>query len=138
MCRSTARVICLVVVTPLLALTLFAQQPTPAEPVRQAVTLTPIERFDGPTAWRTKAGVLQHVRVVIHNWGIHGRQRILTFPEQGMVIVELRGGEVTTVINGKKEKRKAGDFWTVPAGSSMSVEVTSESATLQTMAVRAR
>jgi hypothetical protein len=116
-----------------------AQQTARARPVQAGVApLRPIERFDGQTAWRTKAGTLQAVRVVIRNWAIHGRQRIGRFPEQGLMIVQLRAGEVTTVIDGKEQKRKGGAFWTVPKGSSMSVEVTSESASLQTMAVRPR
>jgi len=43
---------------------------------------------------------------------------------------------VNTVIDGKQEHRKGGDFWTVPAGTSMAVQVTSESALLQTLAIR--
>jgi hypothetical protein len=40
------------------------------------------------------------------------------------------------VINGKEEQRKGGDFWTVPAGGTMSVQVKSESAVLQTLAIK--
>jgi len=116
-----------------------AQQTASAGPAQEAVApLRPIERFDGRTAWRTKAGTLQAIHVALRNCGIHGRQRIRRFPEQGLMIVQLRGGEVTTVIDGKEQKRKGGEFWTVPTGSSMSISVTSESASLQTLAVNQR
>jgi hypothetical protein len=70
------------------------------------------------------------------NWGLLGRQKIAIFPEQGFLIVHLHSGRITTVIDGREEKRNAGDFWTVPAGSRMSVEVTSESASLETFSVK--
>lgn len=109
--------------------------PAQAKPETE-VPLKAIERFDGKTSFRTKGGKSQELHVVIQNWEIHGRQRIQKFPEAGFMVVQLHSGKVTTVISGKEEKRSGGAFWTVPAGSSMSVQVDSESALLQIMAVR--
>jgi siroheme synthase (precorrin-2 oxidase/ferrochelatase) len=36
-------------------------------------------------------------------------------------IMELRGGMVTTTINGESRERRAGDFWVVEPGSSISL-----------------
>lgn len=116
-----------------------AQQTPPAQAPQKAesvIPLKPIERFDGKTAFRTKQGKPKELHVVVRNWQIHGRQRIEKFPEEGFMLVHLHSGKVSTVIDGKEEKRGGDAFWTVPAGSKMSVEVTSESALLETMAVR--
>ena len=111
--------------------------PAPAQQKTEtAAPLKPLERFEGQAAFRTKQGKPKELHIVIRNWEIHGRQRIDKFPEEGFMVVHLHSGKVTTVINGKEEKRSGDAFWTVPAGSSMSVQVTSESALLETMAVR--
>jgi quercetin dioxygenase-like cupin family protein len=76
------------------------------------------------------------LHIVVQDWGIHGRKPVEKFPEEGFMIVHLLAGKVATVIDGKEQTHKGGDFWTVSPGSHMSVQVTSESASLQTLAVR--
>jgi quercetin dioxygenase-like cupin family protein len=98
------------------------------------VRLQPIDRFDSRTNIRTKKGGIRNLHVVIRNWELHGRQRIAKFPAQGFMVVQLHSGQVITTIDGKEQQHNGGDFWTVPAGSSMSLQVTSESALLQIMA----
>jgi quercetin dioxygenase-like cupin family protein len=107
---------------------LAAQQPAP--------TLEPVVRFEQDVVVATKAAAAKKAHVVVANWGIHGAGRIERFPEQGFMVVQLHSGAVTVTINGKADAHKGGDFWTVPAGATMSVQVTSESAVLQTMAIR--
>jgi quercetin dioxygenase-like cupin family protein len=99
--------------------------------------LSPRVRFEGDVAVQTKAGASRMMRVVLRDWTIRGAQRIERFPEQGFAVVQLHSGNLTTTINGKQEKRSGGDFWTIPAGATMSVQVTSESAVLQTMVIQA-
>lgn len=96
----------------------------------------PFERFDGRVTLRMKDGRMRQLSVVIRNWIIDSRQQIPRFPEEGFMIVQLRGGQLATVIDGKRQERREGEFWTVPVGSSMSVETGNDSATLQTMVVR--
>ncbi len=118
-----------------------AQEAAPAAAQQKAeapAPLKPIERFDGKTAFRTKKGKPKELHVIVRNWEIHGRQRIKKFPEEGFMLVHLHSGKVTTVIDGKEEKWGGDAFWTVPAGSTISAQVTSESALLETMAVRNR
>ncbi|SRR5713101_1211835 len=103
-----------------------------------AVALKPLDRFDGKTAFRTKQGKPKELHVVIRNWEIHGRQRVEKFPEEGFAVIHLHSGSVTTVINGKEEKHGGNAFWTVPAASSISVQVTSESALLEVTSIRAQ
>lgn len=95
----------------------------------------PFERFDGTIALRTRDGQLRRLRVVIRNWIIDRGQVISRFPESGFMIVQLRAGEVATVIDGQRQERLEDEFWTVPAGSAMAVETGKESAILQTTVV---
>lgn len=118
--------------------TASAAQQTPSRGSQErgeaAFRLQSIGRFDGRTIIRTKEGKTRDLHVVIRNWELHGRQRIGKFPTQGFMVVQLHSGQVITTIDGKEQQRNGGDFWTVPASSSMSLQVTSESALLQIMA----
>jgi quercetin dioxygenase-like cupin family protein len=96
--------------------------------------LTERDRFEGSTTLRTKGGATAQVHAKIHQWSIPGRQTA-ALPEHGFLVIQLRAGEATTTIDGKHEKRRAGDFWTVPANSKMSVQVTSETAVLEVMSL---
>ena len=93
-------------------------------------------RFEGEIVMRLKSGATKTVHAVLTDWGIHGTSKIERFPAQGFLVVQLHSGYVTVVINGREEKHRGGDFWNVPAGASMSLQVTSESAVLQTMAIK--
>jgi hypothetical protein len=110
-------------------------QGTTAEPGTPNL-LSATLRFEGKAVIKPKAGRPQELSVALRSWGIHGQQHIEKFPEQGFVLVHLHSGKVITVINGKEEPRKGGDFWTIPAGATMSVQVKSESALLQTFALK--
>jgi quercetin dioxygenase-like cupin family protein len=107
----------------------------PHGPQPPAAAVQALSRFDGRLAFRSAEGPMRELHVVVRQWQIHGRQHIERFPERGFVVVHLHSGRLTTVINGKEETRKGGDFWVVPAGASMSVLVTSESALLETTSV---
>ena len=96
----------------------------------------PFERFDGKITLRTKDGQSRELHVVIRNWIIDRGQKIPRFPEGGFMIVQLRGGQLTTVIDSQRQERQEDEFWTVPAGSSLSIETGNDSALLQTLAVR--
>jgi quercetin dioxygenase-like cupin family protein len=120
---------------------LQAQEAPPAKQESPAPSASqPIERFNS----REIAVVFVRngeptppagAHITIRDWQIHEQQKIQNFPESGLLIVELHSGKVTTIINGKEERRNPGEFWSVPAGASMSVQVTSESAALHVVAV---
>jgi quercetin dioxygenase-like cupin family protein len=108
-----------------------SQQKLDASGLRQ-----PFDRFDGTITLRIKDGQLKTIHVVIRNWIIERGQTIARFPEEGFLIVQLRGGQVATVIDGQRQERHEDEFWTVPAGSSMSIETGNDSAALQIMVVK--
>jgi len=122
----------------LLITALQAQQPEGGkEEAKEPNALQPIERFNNRQMTLLKNGKPVKVHVTVRDWQIHGRQKIGNFPEGGLRIVFLHSGTVTAVIGGKEEKHLPGDYWNVPAGTSMGIQVTSESATLHIVAVGA-
>jgi hypothetical protein len=115
--------------------TLAQQRDDPGQKADYPGLRKPFERFDGTIALRTRDGQVRRLRVVIRNWIIDRGQVISRFPESGFLIVQLRAGEVVTVIDGQRQERLEDEFWTVPAGSAMAVETRKESAILQTTVV---
>ena|SRR5450432_858483 len=130
-------------VTFVLAAVLPAQQPVAGKPqqtTKQGATtvpnaLQPLERYNNRQMTLVKAGKAAPAHVTIRDWQIHGRQTVEKFPETGALIVNLHSGRITTTIGGTQEKREPGDYWNVPAGTSMGVQVTSESAILHVVAI---
>jgi quercetin dioxygenase-like cupin family protein len=114
-----------------------AQTPPDSKPAAEALNaFTKTDRFQGKAVLKSKTGRPQEVSAVLQNWALHGRIRVEKFPEHDFLVVYLHSGKVTAVIDGKPEQHKGGDFWTVPAGATMSLQVTSESALLQTLALK--
>ena len=91
-----------------------------------------IKRFEGTTQLDGK-----EVRISIDTWQILNRTKLdtLKLPLPGITLVELRGGSLYTVIQGKRERREAGDFWTLPSEVDMGIETENDSAALQTTTV---
>ena len=128
MSRLSTALVC--IITLLLALSL-AQEPGNQSELR------PTERFNGTTSIRLRSGERAQVRISIHNWIIHGGQknRALPFPAQGFVIAQLRAGEATTIINGQRQQRREGEFWTVASERMMAIETEDDSAIIQTIVI---
>jgi hypothetical protein len=61
------------------------------------------------------------LRVEIRNL-IMGHSKASNVPTPTDVVMELREGAVITTINGQKQERTLGDFWTVEKGASLSIE----------------
>lgn len=110
------------------SLSSFAQVP--------AAELKPIERFDGRVQLRIQGDRIT-VRVVIQNWGINGGQKIdeLKIPIRGFLLVQLRGGELATIINQERRERREDEFWTVPTGVPLGLETEDDAASIQTIVI---
>jgi len=140
--RLTNSTLLLVLVS---ALHSVAQSPTqrpeisPSSKFDQPVTLEPIERFNGLTTLRSPDAAVkaaQNVQVTLRNWIIPNRQRVDRLQENGFLVVQVRSGEdLTTVINGERRQRKVEEFFTVPAGTTLSVETGNDSAILQILSI---
>jgi hypothetical protein len=140
--NSPVHRVVLLLAAALLAAPLWSQ--TKAAESRQAVkpgnegaaALTPVQRYEGKAVLKLRSGRAQELHVIMRSWDVHGQQHVEKFPETGFLLVHLHSGKVVTVIDGKQQDREGGDFWTVPSGSTMSVQVKSESALLQTLAIK--
>lgn len=90
--------------------------------------------FTGEVVVRTAAGPAA-VRVEIRNWTIRGHTRVekLPLPPGGTVVAQVRGGELTTIINGQRREWREDQFFTVPRGAELGVETEDDSAILQTI-----
>ena len=75
------------------------------------------ERFSGTLNTKAATGV----RVNVFNQVIGEKQnrKGLAIPFTGLMVIQLRGGDLATVIDGKKQERTEGEFWTVAAHQSM-------------------
>jgi hypothetical protein len=93
------------------------------------------ERFNGLMVMKTTKGAPMSVRVGLRLWSLDagpGRQQLLV-PEY--TIFHLRAGRLQIVVNGKEEVHKSDDFWVLPAGSQMGVQVKGEAAVLETTTI---
>lgn len=88
------------------------------------------------TTVRTARGP-EPVRVEVRNWIIRGHVRLEKLPVsgEGTIVAQVRGGELTTIIGDRRQERREGDFFTVPAGTALGVETEDDSAVLQTIRV---
>jgi quercetin dioxygenase-like cupin family protein len=77
------------------------------------------------------------VKVEIANVDVSAGQSVdrLPLPFEGTLTVHLQAGEITTVIGGRREQRRQGQTWTVPAGVPMGLATGRDAASLQTILV---
>lgn len=117
---------------------------TPVQAQERPSTLRSQDRFDGATRVRVRdprgQTQINTVNVRIENWTIDGGQKVAALPlrSPGLMVVQMRGGQMTTVIAGKRQERREDDFWTVPAGVQMGIETRNDTATFQTIVVNER
>jgi quercetin dioxygenase-like cupin family protein len=121
----------------LLAAYAFAQTP-PSETRRfdPPVELRASHAVDGQAIVRGKDGGLKPVTLGIRSWIIPNRQQIQKFPEQGLLVIHVRAGSLTTIIDSKRQVRGPDDSWTVPAGTAMGIETGDDSVILQVITLR--
>src|SRR5260370_22868833 len=97
--------------------------------------LVPRRRSEATTAYLTRAGKPQQVKLIIQSWGVPHTKERLSFPEKGFFVVYFRARAMSPIINSEKQIRRPGEFWTVPQGAEMSSDVTSETATIETFSL---
>lgn len=104
--------------------------------VTTAKDTTSFERFSGKLQLQKnlKEG---GARILVWNQKFRGHEHIEKFqiPFQGLLISQLRGGEMTTSIGDNRVERHEGDFWAVPAGDVMAIETEDDAAILQLIAI---
>lgn len=101
----------------------------------QGDSLTVRNRFDVVLTYRTRTGEARRVRVARRQWSLTPQATLSRSPEPGLLVVQLTGGDVTTTIGRERRQPRPDEFWTVPAGVPMRVEVGREQATLEVLTV---
>ncbi len=96
----------------------------------------PRQRFAGELSIRTAEGP-RPVRVEIYDWSISGGQEIDDLPleTRGFMIMQLRAGEVTTILDGERRERIEDEVWTVREGASLTLVTEDDTAVLQTIVI---
>jgi hypothetical protein len=74
------------------------------------------------------------LRLVVRDL-IMGRGEARNVPVPARIVMELRGGGVTTTIDGAKAERTQGDIWTVEKGQSLTVQNPYDVAVIRAMYV---
>ena len=108
----------------LLALLAWAQPPTPDRPEIKQIysgTLT----LKRPTETR--------VSVAIYLVIVRAGQAVpaIDLPSRGTMTAQLRTGSLASIIGGKRQDRKEGEFWTIPAGASLGLATEMDTAVVQ-------
>jgi hypothetical protein len=96
------------------------------------------ERFQGPLSLKSKAGKTLALNVGLRIWSIDGTLGRQTLRTTDYTIFRLRAGRIKTVIDGKEQVRNVDEYWTLPASSTLSMEVKGETALLETTTVAAK
>jgi hypothetical protein len=78
-----------------------------------------------------------HVKVEIKDLYFVRNEQGIKLPASGFYIAQLKSGQIDTEVAGNKEHRRAGDFWTVAVGQTMTVRFPahSQAAQIRTIAV---
>ncbi len=103
---------------------------------KNAIAIPSVERrelFTGVATLMGKQSKPREVRAAMVRWVVRPGQRIAEFPEHAFLLIQMRGGTVTTVIDGKEDRHVTGDFWVVRAGAKMSIQCIGEAATFDVM-----
>jgi hypothetical protein len=82
-----------------------------------------------------KAGVRRAIQVSLTQWSLTGGLDVARFPQRGLLVVQLGGGDVTTIIGKRRQDRRVGEFWTVAPDSGMGVKTKDDQVILDVFAV---
>lgn len=97
----------------------------------EALTPDVCQRFCGQLSFQSSQRSVQ-ASVVVRQWHI-ANQQTEEIPHQGLVIVHVCAGTLSTETGGKPMEWVEGTFWTVPAGQRLIVYTERESVVLQTV-----
>ena len=106
-------------------------------PEKPPPPLRSMDRFRGQVQITTPEGP-RKVGVSFHKWIVNNHQKLDQLPVEprgGMLVVQLGAGRLTTIIDGRRQERSEGEFWTVPAGQTMAIETGDDSVVLQGMII---
>lgn len=128
----------------LTALTALASGAAPAS-AQEPSTISEAQRFEGavemlPPEAQTFAVApdrMETLEVEIRNITLAGGAKMerIRLKGKAALILQLRGGELVTVIDGERRERREGEFWTVSPDQSMAIETEDDSAVVSVIAI---
>jgi hypothetical protein len=65
-------------------------------------------------------------QVKVYDWVIGPRQEITNFPVEGFATIEVKAGEVETILDGVATTRREGEHWIVPERTNLVIRVKSD------------
>jgi quercetin dioxygenase-like cupin family protein len=93
-------------------------------------------RFSGtifPATARGERKLPLNVQIKVWTLDPSSKHRKFALPLSGFYVANCISGRITTTINNISEKRSPGEFWIVPQGTSMLVQLEGQNASLQTI-----
>jgi hypothetical protein len=110
----------------------FAAAQTPAPG-----TISAIDRFSGRLTMAQRAAPLA---LQYQIWSLAPGTKVAALPlrSKGSVIYELRAGKLTTIIDGKRDARREGEFWLVRPDQTIAFEAEDDSVVIHTILLPAQ
>jgi hypothetical protein len=93
------------------------------------------EAFQVPLALKTKEGKTAAFRVGLHTWSIDGALGWQSIKISEFTLFRVRGGKIRVLLDGKEEMKSADDYWSVQAGSTVTLRVKGETALLDVLTI---
>jgi hypothetical protein len=93
------------------------------------------EAFQVPLALKTKEGKTAVLKVGLHTWSIDGALGRQSIKTNEFTLFRVRGGKIRVSQDGKEEMRSTDEYWTVPAGTTVTLQVKGETALLDVLTI---
>lgn len=103
-----------------------------------ATAFRAVEGFQSSFALKTKGGVLRTVKVGMHTWSIDGASGRQNIRVTDFTLFHVRGGKIRVFSDGKEETKSTDMYWTLPAGTTLTLQVKGETALLDAMMVSSK
>ena len=112
----------------LIALPAAAQQQQPAYPDQVNVPPQINERFKGTLAFKAADRAVQ-ARVSMNQWQVANDETV-EIPHEGLLIIHLRAGALTVIIDGRESKLNENTIFSVQPGKRLSIRTDRDSVVL--------
>lgn len=103
-----------------------------------AAAFRAVEGFQSVLSLKTKAGKTATLKVGLHTWSIDGAlgQQNIRVPD--FTLFHVRGGKIRVFSGGKEETKTTDMYWTLPAGTTLTLQAKGETALLDVMIISSR
>jgi hypothetical protein len=93
------------------------------------------EAFQVPLALKTKEGKTTALKVGLHTWSIDGALGRQSIKTGEFTLFRVRGGKIRVFLDGKEEMKSTDEYWSVVAGTRVTLQVKGETALLDVLTI---